>query len=68
MWDAPNFKKNKMKRVKKILKIFAFIGLLMLAMAGIGLPIPMFYSDRFATKQFHQEQVDEEKEKEELEN
>ena len=51
-----------MKKIKRLLKIFGFISLIALALAGVGLPIPLFLKDRFANKPFHQEQVDEARE------
>ncbi len=53
-----------MKKIRSCFKILGFICLLLLALAGVGLPIPMFLKDRFARKQFHQEQVDEKEEEE----
>ena len=54
-----------MNRIKRWLKIFLFVCLMLLAMAGIGIPIPMFLRDRFGQKEFHQEQIDEAEEEDE---
>ena len=44
-----------MEKIKKMLRTLVFIGLLLLAMAGIGLPIPMFPRDETEDKK---EQLD----------
>ena len=57
-----------MKKVKRLIKVLGFICLLALALAGVGLPIPLFLKDRFANKPFNQEQIDEaEEEDDEME-
>jgi len=53
-----------MKRIKKYLKIIAFVFLILLSSTGIGLPISMFLASRFFVKENHQEQVDEKKQEE----
>lgn len=39
-----------MKRILKYLKILGFILLMLLALAGIGIPIPMYHEDQFEEK------------------
>lgn len=39
-----------MKIIFKYLRILAFILLLLIAMAGIGIPIPMYHEDKFEEK------------------
>jgi len=53
-----------MKKIKKYLKILGFVLLILLSSTGIGLPISMFLASRFFVKENHQEQVDEQKNKE----
>ena len=53
-----------MKKIKKYLKILAFVLLILLSSTGIGLPISMFLASRFFVKKNHQEQVDEKDEEE----
>ena len=48
-----------MKTIKRYLKIFGFILLLLLALMGIGVPIPVFHEDKFKQKK---ELIEEEKE------
>jgi len=42
--------KQIMQKIKKALKIIGFLCLLLLALVGIGIPIPMFIRDRFEAK------------------
>lgn len=39
-----------MQKIKKALKVIGFLCLLLLALVGIGIPIPMFTRDRFEAK------------------
>jgi len=45
-----------MRSLKRFLKIIGFVCLMLLALAGIGIPVPMYYEDRF--DKFNKEQVD----------
>ncbi len=39
-----------MKKMLKYIKIFGFILLMLLALMGVGLPIPMYQEDKFKQK------------------
>ena len=51
-----------MKKIKKVLRILAFVCLILLATVGIGIPIPFFYRDEF--DKFYIEQIEEGEERE----
>jgi hypothetical protein len=51
-----------LKKIKKAMKVFAFVCMLLLALAGIGLPIPFFNRDRLSGDKFYDEQIDDARE------